>query len=96
MVAFATIATTNFEPCVRVRESLGFGLLLGSDYRSRVVIKVKPGLHFERKSTSHTQTIVRVFPATNADLRRRDRADAEYKHSYNTPSFTRGCWIAIG
>ena len=38
----------------------------------------------------------RVFSATNADLRRRDRAGAECKHSYNTPSFTRGCWIVIG
>ena len=37
-----------------------------------------------------------VFSATNADLRRRDRSGAECKHSYNTPSFTRGCWIVIG
>ena len=37
-----------------------------------------------------------VFSATNADLRRRDRAGGECKHSYNAPSFTRGCWLVIG
>ena len=31
-----------------------------------------------------TQTI---FPVTNADLRGRDRADAECKHSYNTRTY---------
>ena len=41
----------------------------------------------------NTQTILRTwpgrfFPVTNADLRRRDRADAEYKHSYNRPTRT--------
>ena len=44
----------------------------------------------------HFAHLGRVFSTTNADLRRRDRAGAEYKHSYNTPSFTRGCWIVIG
>ena len=29
----------------------------------------------------------RVFSATNADLRRSDRADGKYKQSYNTTSF---------
>ena len=32
-----------------------------------------------------------VFSATNADLRRSDRADGKYKHSYNTPTFTMNC-----
>ena len=36
----------------------------------------------------HCAHVGRVFSATNADLRRSDRADAEYKHSYNTPTFT--------
>ena len=36
----------------------------------------------------HFAHLGRVFSATNADLRRRDRAGAECKHSYNTPSFT--------
>ena len=36
----------------------------------------------------HFAHMGRVFSATNADLRRSDRADAEYKHSYNTPTFT--------
>ena len=44
----------------------------------------------------HFAHLGRVFSATNADLRRRDRSGAECKHSYNTPSFTRGCWIVIG
>ena len=44
----------------------------------------------------HFAHLGRVFSATNADLRRRDRSCAECKHSYNTPSFTRGCWIVIG
>ena len=40
----------------------------------------------------NTQTILPLgarFPGrvTNADLRRRDRADAEYKHSYNTRTY---------
>ena len=41
---------------------------------------------------AYTQTIFahvgRVFLATKSDLRRSDHADAEYKHSYNTPTFT--------
>ena len=64
------------------------------DYGGRVlnsIPTVKPGLHFERKSTAHTQTILRTwgafFSATNADLRRRDRSGAECKHSYNMPYF---------
>ena len=61
---------------------------------------VKPGLHFERISTAYTKTIFRTWGAfsrpPNADLRRRDRTGAEYKHSHNTPSFTSGCWIVIG
>ena len=36
----------------------------------------------------HFAHVGRVFSAINADLRRSDRADAEYKHSYNTPTFT--------
>ena len=36
----------------------------------------------------HFAHVGRVFSATNADLRRSDRADAEYKHSYNMPTFT--------
>ena len=36
----------------------------------------------------HFAHVGRAFSATNADLRRSDRADAEYKHSYNTLSFT--------
>ena len=44
----------------------------------------------------HFAHLGRVFSATNADLRRSDRADAEYKHSYSTPFFSRGCWIVIG
>ena len=36
----------------------------------------------------HFPHVGRVFSATNADLRRSDRTDAEYKHSYNTPNFT--------
>ena len=43
----------------------------------------------------HFAPLGHVFSATNADLRRRDRSGAECKHSYNTPSFTRGCWIVI-
>ena len=35
----------------------------------------------------HFAHVVHVFSATNADLRRSDRADAEYKHSYNTQTF---------
>ena len=35
---------------------------------------LKPDLHFERKYTPNTQTIVRTFSATNADLHRSDRA----------------------
>ena len=31
----------------------------------------------------HFAHLGHVFSATNADLRRRDRAGAEYKHSYN-------------
>ncbi len=58
----------------------------------------------------HFAHVGRVFSATNADLRRSDRADGKYKHSYNTPTFTmncarifkalltwkHGCWIVIG
>ena len=44
----------------------------------------------------HFAHLGRVFSATNADLRRRDRSGAECKHSYNTPSFAHGCWIVIG
>ena len=44
----------------------------------------------------HFAHLGRVFSTTNANLRRRDRSGAECKHSYNTPSFTRGCWIVIG
>ena len=44
----------------------------------------------------HLAHLGRVFSTTNADLCRRDRAGAECKHSYNTPSFRRGCWIVIG
>ena len=62
----------------------------------RCPCSLKPGLHFERKSTAHFAHLGRVFSATNADLRRRDRSGAECKHSYNTPSFSRGCWIVIG
>ena len=29
-------------------------------------------------------------PPPNADLRRSDRADTEYKHSYNTPTLSVG------
>ena len=36
----------------------------------------------------HFAHLGRVFSATNADLHRCDRAGAECKHSYNTPSFT--------
>ena len=36
----------------------------------------------------HFVHVERVFSATNADLRRSDHADAEYKHSYNTPTST--------
>ena len=54
----------------------------------RVTRRVKPGLYFERKPTPYTQTVLRVISATNADLRRSDRADSVYKHSYNTPTFT--------
>ena len=61
---------------------------------------LKPGLYFERKSVAYTQTILRtcklgrVFSATNADLRRRDRVGAEYKHSYNTPTWMLDChWL---
>ena len=32
----------------------------------------------------HFVDLGRVFSVTNADLRRMDRADAKYKHSYNT------------
>ena len=35
----------------------------------------------------HFAHVGRVFSATNADLRRSDRADGKYKHSYNTPTF---------
>ena len=44
----------------------------------------------------HFAHLGRVFSATNADLRRRDLAGAEYNHSYNTPTWRRGCWIVIG
>ena len=37
---------------------------------------------------AHFAHVGHVFSATNSDLRRSDRADAEYKHSYNTPTFT--------
>ena len=48
-----------------------------------VYLNVKPGVYFERKSTPHTQTILRtccarVFSAINADLRISDRADGKY------------------
>ena len=35
----------------------------------------------------HFAHLGRVFPVTNADLRGRDRADAECKHSYNTRTY---------
>ena len=35
----------------------------------------------------HFAHLGRVFPVTNADLHRMDRADAEYKHSYNTRTY---------
>ena len=44
----------------------------------------------------HFAHLERVFSATNADLRHRDHLGAECKHSYNSPSFTRVCWIVIG
>ena len=44
----------------------------------------------------HCAHLGRVFSATNDDLRRRDRAGAECKHTYNAPFFMRGCWIFIG
>ena len=53
---------------------------------------IQPGLYFERKSTPYTQTILSTcVSSTNADLRRSDRADGKYKHSYNTPTFTMNC-----
>ena len=70
-------------------ECIGGDFHFGPDYN---LLCLKPGLYFERKSTPYTQTILRtlwrVLSATNADLRGSDRADAEYKHSYNTPTFT--------
>ena len=50
----------------------------------------KPGLYFEIYAVyaDHFAHVGRVFSAINADLRRSDRPDAEYKHSYNTPTFT--------
>ena len=36
----------------------------------------------------HFARVGRALAATNADLRRSDRADVKYKHSYNTPTFT--------
>ena len=35
----------------------------------------------------HFAHLGRVFSVTNANLRRMDRADAEYKHSYNTRTY---------
>ena len=71
--------------------------------RARIVIKsrmTKAGFTLRTQIygayADHFAHLVRVFSATNADLRRRDRSGAECKHSYNTPSFTRGCWIVIG
>ena len=64
-----------------------------SDDLSRVYTS---NANLRRMYADHFAHLGRVFLATNADLRRRDRAGAEYKHSYNTPSFTRGCWIVIG
>ena len=68
------------------------GCLWARVMKHQSIVWVKPGLYIERKSTPYTQTILRtwgrIFSATNADLRHSDGADAEYKHYYNTPSFT--------
>ena len=49
--------------------------------------RVKPGLHFERKSTAHTQTILRTWGAFSRPPMTiyavcMDRSGAECKHSY--------------
>ena len=53
-----------------------------------LIVLLKPSLNLRRMYADHFAHVGRVFSATNADLRRSDRADAEYKHFYNTPTFT--------
>ena len=73
-----------------------------SFHSSKVTIIISPKAGFILRTqiygayADHFAHLGRVFSATNADLRRKDRSGAECKHSYNTPSFTRGCWIVIG
>ena len=78
--------TVKSERCSRVTGATAMGPKAGFTLRTQIY-----GAYAD-----HFAHLGRVFSATNDDLRCRDRSGAECKHSYNTPSFTRGCWIVNG
>ena len=81
-------AVTRLNTCNGdIRNWLANNMLKLNDDKAGFILRTKIYAVY----ADHFAHVGRVFSATNADLRRSDRADGKYKHSYNTPTFKMNC-----